>query len=139
MYKTKSIDTAAYIYSQGHECKIRPLNDSHAEFTFPSKDAERLAKKYLSGKVIMSLHKYQHSRLQLKILGSKETAVKRLKREQSTAKHRRASKPFALATGSNYYYKENGEVKQATWQGSAIDSARLKMENVYRKAEEIKL
>lgn len=139
MYKTKSLDTAAYIYSQGHECKIRPLNDSHAEFTFDSKDAERLAKKYLSGEVVMSLHKYQHSRLQLKILGSKENATYKVKQEQKRTKRKKMEKPFVLNNGSSYYYKHHGQVMHGVWENTPEHVGRLNSDNVYRTAEEIEI
>ena len=72
MYKTKSLDTAAYIYSQGHDCDVRPMQSSYAEFTFKNKvEAEKLAAKYRRGDVVMSLSKYSNSRIMLKQLGGK--------------------------------------------------------------------
>lgn len=79
MFKTNTIDTAAYSYSQGHDCKIKPLNDSYAEFTFKGKEPIKLAEKYLKGDVVMKLSHYQASRIQLKHLSSKALAVEKQK------------------------------------------------------------
>lgn len=79
MYKTNSIDEAAYVYSQGLNCSIVPLNDSYAEFTFSDDNAEKLAEKYRKGDVVMKLSHYQSSRTQLKHLSSKELSVAKQK------------------------------------------------------------
>lgn len=77
MFKTNSLDTAAYIYSQGHDCKIKPLNDSYAEFSFKGTEPKKLAEKYLKGDVVMKLSHYQASRTQLKHLSSKALSVEK--------------------------------------------------------------
>lgn len=79
MFKTNSLDTAAYLYSQGIDCEIEPLNDSYGEFTFRGKDAAKLAEKFRRGDAVMSLTRYNNARTQLKFLGQKKLTYQRLK------------------------------------------------------------
>lgn len=135
MYKTRSLDTAAYIHSQGEECRIKPLNDSHSEFCFKGEKAPKLAKKYLAGQVVMSLHKYQYSRTHLKNLANKENGTR--KRQLEINKPARPKASFVIMDQKPYYYVENGMVKEAVYKsGDPVQATRVNQGNAYQTYQE---
>ncbi len=100
-YKTDNLDLAAYLLTKGYEPKVKYLSEILCTYTYPI-EVEKVAKQFLQGNVVCSLHKFLYSRYTLKQITKKLTSV------QEKAKIKEHKNQYKEYVGQAYWFIGDG-------------------------------
>lgn len=119
--RTKDIDCAAYLVTNGHVCIPRREGQNHATFTFKgSADVFELQEEFMKGKAIGNLAHYMYTRVVLKRAASYEPFIL-------------TKSPIAkiVRIGMQYFFVENGMVHSNMYGDTDVHNRRLNSGNFY--------
>lgn len=104
IFKTRNLDLASVLLSNGYVCKTKILGRVYAEFTFESNaDVEKIANRFLKGEVSVNITTFMYSRVSLK----RDLQQKLMNQVRQTKRSSYQLSDFT--TGEEYCFIENGK------------------------------